>query len=124
MATQKTSHVRRIQIFLFCILFVPVLSALETVTGNISLEWNDNSNNETGFRVEYRVNGGPWTILGSVGSNVTTYGPFSFDPPDIYSFRVYAYNSSGNSAPTNVVELTFAAENLDTPQIFAIHHAA
>jgi hypothetical protein len=122
LATQKTSHARRIQIFLFCILFVPVLSALETVTGDISLEWNDNSNNEAGFRIEYRINGGPWTILGSVGSNVTTYGPFSFDPPDIYSFRVYAYNTGGNSAPTNIVELTFSADNLDTPQIFAIHH--
>jgi hypothetical protein len=123
LATQKTSHARCIQIFLFCILFVPVLSALETVTGDISLEWNDNSNNETGFRIEYRINSGSWTILGSVGSNVTTYGPFSFDAPDIYSFRVYAYNNSGNSAPTNVVELTFTADNLDTPQIFAIHRS-
>jgi hypothetical protein len=122
LSTKKTLHARLFQILIFSILFVPVLSAVEDVTGDVTLEWNDNSNNETGFRIEYRINNGPWTILGSVGSNVTTYGPFSFVPPDIYSFRVYAYNSSGNSEPTNIVEVTFSDDNNETPQIFAIHH--
>jgi len=76
------------------------------VYGSMTLTWQDNSNNEDGFIIEKQedppapTSNVPWTLEGRVGANITTYVDFTSDT--IRCFRVLAFNSAGNSTPSNV----------------------
>lgn len=67
----------------------------------ITLSWNDNSNNEDGFKVERAANAtAPFAQIAQVGANVTTYVDSAGAPGNCY--RVKAYNIAGDSGYTNV----------------------
>ena len=75
----------KIQIlFIILFLFTNFTLDAQTVVGeDITLEWNDNSENEDGFCIEYTINSsGTWNILDSVDANITQYGAFSFTQDD------------------------------------------
>ncbi|GAB4489407.1 MAG: choice-of-anchor D domain-containing protein [Thermodesulfovibrionales bacterium] len=82
------------------------LNATVVNTNRVDLGWNDNSGNEDGFIVERSVNGGDFAFLGSVGAGVTAYSDTTVTAGNTYSYRVYAYNGFGNSAPTNTATVT------------------
>jgi hypothetical protein len=76
----------------------------------VTVTWRDNSNNEDGFKIYVQVAGvGPWVYRDTVGPNATSDDMKSFSPinpatglPGLrYYFRVTAYNSAGESAPSN-----------------------
>jgi hypothetical protein len=72
--------------------------------GQIVLRWTDNSNNESGFRIE-RCTGANCTNfapLVTVGAGVNTYTNTGLARRTTYGYRVYAYNASGNSGYSNV----------------------
>jgi hypothetical protein len=72
--------------------------------GRLILNWTDNSNNESGFRIE-RCTGAKCTNfapLVTVGAGVTGYTNSNLLRRTTYGYRVYAYNASGNSAYSNV----------------------
>jgi endo-1,4-beta-D-glucanase Y len=78
---------------------------LRTTTASssqINLEWDDNSNNEDGFKVE-RKQGccGPWTLVATLGSNVETWNNTSLACATTYAYRVWAFNTAGSSCKTN-----------------------
>ncbi|MDD3626135.1 MAG: FG-GAP-like repeat-containing protein, partial [bacterium] len=77
----------------------------------INLTWNDNSDNEDGFRIERRDgDAGVWTQIGSVGAGVTSYSDTSGLTRGInYYYRVYAWNTAGNSGYSNEVQVFFEA---------------
>jgi hypothetical protein len=53
----------------------------------------------------------PFVEIGVVGPQVTAFCDGSVKPRTTYSYRVYARNASGNSLPSNVVEVaTMQAE--------------
>jgi hypothetical protein len=69
----------------------------------INLTWTDNSNNETNFQIERSPDGtNGWTPLGTVGANVMSYANSSLTCGTTYYYRVQAFNTSGNSAYSNV----------------------
>jgi glucose/arabinose dehydrogenase len=71
-----------------------------------TLNWNDNSNNETGFKIERKVGSEDFVFLESVDENFTTYTDNTINDTQVYSYRAYAYNatdSSGYSNTTSVV---------------------
>ena len=78
------------------------------ITGNtfqdrVTLNWADNSNNETGFQIQRATNinfTGASTF--SVGANVTTFSQ-NVSRPGTYYYRVRAVNGSGNSNYSNVL---------------------
>lgn len=78
-------------------------------TGNINLSWTDNSNNETGFRLQYKwspaVAPAGWRNLATVDANTTTYQMQDAQSGTTYSFRVQAFNDNGASPFSNVVTL-------------------
>ncbi len=77
------------------------LTALAT-GNNITLNWTDNSNNETGFFIDRSV-GSPtaWVIdYATVGANITTFQDTGLSD-NTYYYRVRARNSDGNSAYSN-----------------------
>ena len=75
-----------------------------TQNGRLNLSWTDNSNNESGFKIE-RCTGANCTnfaLIGTVGANVTSTANTNLSRRVTYGYRVYSYNASGNSAYSNV----------------------
>ncbi|NMB77374.1 MAG: fibronectin type III domain-containing protein [Myxococcales bacterium] len=86
------------------------LHSTAQTANTITLAWNDNANNETGFSIE-RLNGTTWTVLTTTGANVVTYVDSSLTPSTNYSYRVRAVNNYGTSAYTAVLQ---TATGVDT----------
>ena len=79
--------------------------------GQVSLSWTDNSFDETGFRVQRCAGAGctSFAQVGQPGANVQSFNDTSVLASTTYRYRVVAYNSAGNSSPSNVVEVTTGA---------------
>ena len=76
-----------------------------TVTNNasVSVSWKDNSDNETGFRVQRRNTGGSdtdWVSVAELGSNTSNYADASVVMGSSYDYRVQAFNAAGTSNST------------------------
>ncbi len=82
------------------------LTAVPQSTTQVLLDWNDNSNNETEFRIEVRPPGGSFTDIGSVPANSTGAIITNLTPSTTYDFRVRARNGDGNSAYSNTATAT------------------
>lgn len=83
------------------------LSATAQSSNTIRLTWKDNSNNESGFKIERGSSAsGPFTEIANVGANITSYDNTGLNPSTTYYYRGLAYNANGNSAYTNVVSAT------------------
>jgi fibronectin type 3 domain-containing protein len=82
------------------------LTATAPSSTSVSLGWTDNANNESQFIIERSVAGGPYTQVGAVGANVTTFGDPTVVASTSYAYRVYASNSNGPSGFTNVATVT------------------
>ena len=82
------------------------LTARALSSTQIALTWNDNSNNETGFKLEWaRSSSGPWNEV-RIGANQTSYTLSGCAVGSTYWFRIRAYNSSLNSAYSTTVSAT------------------
>ena len=83
------------------------LTATATSSSQISLTWQDNATNESGYKIEVCATQGCTSFWqqAQVGANVRTYNHTGLGPGSTYSYRVRAFNASGNSAYSNVVEM-------------------
>jgi hypothetical protein len=80
------------------------LTAKAVSRTQINLNWTDNSNNETGFKIE-RCQGTGCTNFQQIAtalSNATSFNDTGLNGKKRYRYRVRAYNDSGNSAYTNI----------------------
>jgi len=72
----------------------------------IQLTWQDNSDNEDGFRIACNIYGGSnYYEIGDLPANSTSAIGSGFDPLETRSFYVQAYNDVGE-ANSNTVEVT------------------
>jgi titin len=79
------------------------LTAKATSNTQIDLAWKDNSSNETGFKIERKLNSAlTFTQIATVGPNVTSYSSMSLTANTPYTYRVRAYNATGNSSYSNL----------------------
>jgi hypothetical protein len=78
------------------------LTATAVSSSQINLSWTDNSNNETGFKVERSTDGTTFTQIATVGANVTIYVNTTLSSLTRYYYRLRAYNAGGNSAYSNI----------------------
>lgn len=67
----------------------------------INLRWQDNSDNETGFRIEESTDGINFSQIREVRANVKWYPVKNLTTGLTYYFRVYAYNAVGQSQYSN-----------------------
>jgi inhibitor of cysteine peptidase len=67
----------------------------------IDLAWKDNSNNETGFKIERSLNGTQWTQIATAAANATKASDNSITCGKKYYYRVRASNAGGDSAYSN-----------------------
>ena len=74
----------------------------------VSLAWTDNSNNETGFRIERATGAGAFGTTGTVAADATTYSDIWALPGKTHSYRVIAFNGSGDSLPSNTATVTIS----------------
>ena len=74
------------------------LAAWPASTVQISLSWSDNSPNESGFEVHRSSNGagGTFTLVATVGANVTSFSDAGRTPQTEYCYTVRVLRALGN----------------------------
>ena len=78
------------------------LIASATGYATVDLSWTDESDNETGFRVERKEGGaGVYSAAGNVAANTASFADTGLSPNTTYFYRVIAFNPSGDSTPSN-----------------------
>ena len=83
------------------------LTAAAVSASLVNLNWTDSATNETGFRVQRRTGaGGAWTDNAVVAQNLTTYQDVTVAAGQTYSYRVIAFNTAGDSTPSNEATVT------------------
>jgi fibronectin type 3 domain-containing protein len=92
-----------------------VASASETTA---RLEWVDMSTNESGFRL-YRSDGSGFALTATVGANVQEHTDFSLQPGRSYTYRLCAFNTSGDSAAAEAVISTSSLPPLPPANVTA-----
>jgi PKD repeat protein len=85
------------------------LAASAVSSSQIDLSWTDNSNDETGFKIESAPDGVTWTQIATTGADVKVYSNTGLSAGTAYSYRVRAYNAIGNSNYSNVQAATTMA---------------
>ncbi len=82
------------------------LEAVSISSSEIKLTWDDESDNEDGFKIERKKSGGSYTQIATVGKNVTSYTNKGLEAGTRYYYRVRAYNEEGNSPYSNEASAT------------------
>lgn len=83
------------------------LQATAASSSQINLSWQDNSNNEDGFKIERSTQEtSGFTEIASIGVDVTSYRNTGLNAGITYYYRVRAYNSAGNSGYSNTANAT------------------
>ena len=72
----------------------------------IDLSWQDNSDNESGFMVQRRVDGSSdWVEIGKTAANATLFSDSGLEPTTTHHYRVRAFNIIESSAFSNQVRV-------------------
>ncbi|MEC4807134.1 MAG: DUF4114 domain-containing protein [Jaaginema sp. PMC 1079.18] len=77
----------------------------------IALAWNDNSSNETGFKIERSLDNTNWTEIGTAGVNTTSYTDTGLSANTQYYYRLSAINGVGSS---NLIDTNTTTTNTGT----------
>jgi hypothetical protein len=77
------------------------LSATLPTSDSIVLTWIDNASNETGYFLQRSTDNITWNQVASLGQNTINFTNTGLSSGQTYYYRVYAYNSIGNSAFSN-----------------------
>jgi hypothetical protein len=86
----------------YLISLVALSVPLASGAGELSATWIDNSNNETGFMIERRTaTTEAYTPIAIVGANIISYNDSGLVDGQIYCYRVFAFNTAGNSPYSN-----------------------
>ncbi|MFA5858711.1 MAG: phosphodiester glycosidase family protein [Elusimicrobiota bacterium] len=81
------------------------LTGVALSSTSVQISWTDNSDNETGFKVERKPENGLYTEVVVISSNTVRYNNNGLSSSSTYYYRVYAYNITGNSGYSNEIKL-------------------
>lgn len=84
------------------------LTATAVSSSAINLEWTDNSDNESGFKIERKTGMDSFAEIDTVAAGITTYADPGLDASTEYVYRVRATNSNGDSDYSNEASDTTA----------------
>lgn len=87
---------------------------------SVTIKWNDNSSNETGFRVERSIDNDSTflEVANNLGANTTIYISGNLTAGTTYYYRVRSVNGVGFSAYSNILTVPFAV-GINSSQSFA-----
>ena len=87
------------QVCLLAILGIAfLLSNKSALATSFQISWNDNSSDETGFRLERKLGtSGTYGVIATTAANVTSYRDANLADNTMYCYRVNAFNSAGSS---------------------------
>jgi len=91
------------------------LTATLASSPKVNLSWTDNSTDESGFKIERKTGTGSYGLISITASNVTTYIDTLVSNNTNYTYRVYSYNSTGNSS-TYTNEASIYTSDTTAPQ--------
>jgi hypothetical protein len=98
----------------------PAGLAATVVTAGIDLAWTGNSTNESGFQILRSTDGVNFSVEAVTTANVTAYDDTAVAASTTYYYQVEAYNSNGNSTPSNTVSATTAPATISTTVILDV----
>lgn len=70
------------------------------------LQWDDLSSSESGFRIYRRTGEGTFQVVGTAKADTNRYIDWGLEPHTTYVYEVTAFNSFGESEPTNEIFIT------------------
>lgn len=100
------------------------LSAVET--NSVTVSWDDNSDNETGFKLDRKVGvNGVWEELVDLETGASTYLDENVDPETEYYYRIAAYNEDTESDYSEEINITTSpatgiADNSNIPSDYML----
>ncbi len=80
-----------------------ILLATTLGAADLTLTWQDNSNNEDGFEVWRKTNDGQWDLIGATNADTPIFNDAVIPIGAILHYRVRAWNQFGESDFTNEV---------------------
>ncbi len=88
----------------------------------IKLQWQDNSNNEDGFKLERKRNGSWEIVNNNISQNSTSYDDYNINEPysQYQEYRISSYNSAGYSSPTYSGTIVSVNEEESKPTKFML----
>ncbi|MBI2831742.1 MAG: c-type cytochrome, partial [Chloroflexi bacterium] len=106
---------------------VPTAVAAEALSATqVILSWEDNSNNETGFRIERATNDtfSANLVTTNVAANVTSYTDTTVSGETRYYYRMFAYNAAGSSSESNKCSVTTPTPPIDPAALYSSNCAS
>ncbi|MGB8170115.1 MAG: DNRLRE domain-containing protein [Chthoniobacteraceae bacterium] len=85
----------------------------QPLPSRVALTWTAGTS-AAGYRIERRTENGSFVQIVDLSASTLTFNDDSVAPNSGYEYRIYAFNSSGNSALSNVLRVTTPA-----PDVFA-----
>ncbi len=79
--------------------------------GELTLEWEDTNNTESGFEISRKEEGGEYMVIETLGANVTSYNDQSVESDKIYKYKVRVLSQFGNSPSSNEIKITTHSVN-------------
>lgn len=91
--------------FLKSLIFFAILT-VSSFGNQLTISWDDNSPNETGFKIERSSDGVTFSLVRTVDANVTSHVDAGLAAATTYWYRVCAYNSTSSSTYSNPTQCT------------------
>ncbi|MDQ8193735.1 S8 family serine peptidase [Coraliomargarita sp. SDUM461004] len=85
-------------------------SATPLSSSAIQLNWSDNAERETGYRIERRIAGGSYSSLNTLDADTETYTDSSCAAGTTYEYQIIAYNDNGDAAPAEASATTHSEQ--------------
>jgi uncharacterized repeat protein (TIGR02543 family) len=93
-----------LSLLLVTIMVLPAHAQTPVPTSELTLTWQDNSNNETGFDIERGDNAnGPWTVVHKTAADVQTWKDVGLPEARAFCYHIRAFNDIGVSAYSNTM---------------------
>lgn len=86
--------------------FTNVVSTEVPAESSLTVNWSDNATNETNYVLERSTDGTNFTVIATLGANVTSYNETALTPNTLYYYQVKAANASESSVYSAVASLT------------------
>jgi hypothetical protein len=90
-------------------------AASASPTSSVAMSWVDNATNETGYAVERSADGTTFAQRAQLASGATSYVDTGLASGATYYYRVFAFNSAGSSAYSNVASGQTQASSSPAP---------